>query len=69
MKDGTRHEGQCVQTKGERAKPHTPAELDAKFFELGEPVWGKAKTRELYDGLARVEQIADFRDFAGKLDL
>ena len=37
MKNGTAHEGHCTVTKGEPARPHTPAELTGKFFELGEP--------------------------------
>ena len=69
MRDGTAHAGSCVITKGEAAKPHTEAELTGKFFELGEPVWGKRVTQKLYDGLVRMEEIADFRAFAGELAL
>ena len=69
MRDGAAHEGRCVITKGEAAKPHTEAELTAKFFELGEPVWGKAVTQKLYDGLMGLEEIADFRAFAASFDL
>jgi hypothetical protein len=43
--------------------------LTAKFFELGAPVWGKAVTQKLYDGLMRLEEIPDFRAFAGTLSL
>jgi 2-methylcitrate dehydratase PrpD len=69
MRDGTAHEGQCVVTKGEPAKPHTEAELTGKFFELGEPVWGKPVTQKLYDGLMKLEEIKDFRAFAESLAL
>ncbi len=69
MRDGTAHEGQCVVTKGEAAKPHTEAELTGKFFELGDPVWGQAITQKLYDGLMKLEGIADFRAFADALAL
>ena len=69
MRDGAAHEGQCVVTKGEAAKPHTEAELTGKFFELGEPVWGQAVTQKLYDGLMKLESIADFRAFADALAL
>ena len=69
MKDGSAHEGQCVITKGEAAKPHTSADLTGKFFELGEPVWGKPTTQKLYDGLMKLEDIADFRAFASTLAL
>lgn len=69
MRNGKSYEGQCVITKGEAAKPHTHDELTGKFFELGEPVWGGAVTQKLYDGLMKLEDIADFRAFAGALTL
>ena len=69
MRDGTAHEGNCVITKGEAAKPHTEAELTGKFFELGEPVWGRPVTQKLYDGLMKLEGIADFRAFADGFSL
>ncbi len=69
MRDGKRYEGQCVITKGEAAKPHTHAELTGKFFELGEPVWGKPVTQKLYEGLMKLEEIPDFGAFAGALAL
>lgn len=64
MRDGAVHEGRCTVTKGEPGKPHKPEELTAKFFELGEPVWGNQTTKSLYDGLMHIEDIADFRAFA-----
>jgi hypothetical protein len=69
MKDGAVHAGRCVVTKGEPANPHQPAELTGKFFELGEPVWGRPATQKLYDGLMRLEEIADFGAFAAGLSL
>ncbi len=69
MKNGVMHEGHCVVTKGEPANPHKPAELTGKFFELGEPVWGKTVTQNLYDGLMRLEEIRDFSAFAGTFAL
>ena len=64
MRNGTAYEGRCVVTKGEPANPHQPEELSAKFFDLGEPAWGKTVTQKLYDGLMRLEDIKDFRAFA-----
>ena len=40
-----------------------------KFFELGEPVWGQPVTQKLYDGLMKLESIADFRVFADGFSL
>ncbi|MEO7728783.1 MAG: MmgE/PrpD family protein [Burkholderiales bacterium] len=69
MKNGAVHEGHCTITKGEPTKPHSHAELTGKFFELGEPVWGKPVTQKLYDGLMKLEEIPDFRAFAGAFAL
>ena len=69
MKDGTAHSGECIVTKGEPANPHKPEELTLKFFELGEPVWGKAVTQALNDGLMKIEDISDFRQFADRFNL
>ena len=69
MKDGVAFEGRCIVTKGEPANPHRPAELTGKFFELGEPVWGRPATQKLYDGLMRLEEIAEFGAFAAALSL
>src|SRR4051812_13643905 len=69
LENGTTYDGQCTVTKGEAAKPHTPEELTGKFFELGEPVWGKALTQKLYDGLMKLEEIGDFGVFANSLAL
>lgn len=69
MRDGSIHEGHCVVTKGEPARPHTPADLSGKFFELGEPVWGRPTTQSLFDGLMRLEKIGNFQSFVGSLAL
>ena len=64
MRDGAVHTGECVVTKGEPTNPHKPEELTAKFFELGEPVWGRPVTQKLNDGLMKLETIGSFRSFA-----
>jgi len=67
MKNGAAYDGRCVVTKGEPANPHTPADLTGKFFELGEPIWGKPATQRLYDRLMHLEDITDFGAFAGEM--
>ena len=67
MKNGAVYDGRCVVTKGEPANPHTPADLTGKFFELGEPVWGKSATQKLFDRLMQLEGVSDFRAFAGDM--
>jgi 2-methylcitrate dehydratase PrpD len=69
MRDGAAHTGGCTVTKGEPANPHKPEDLIAKFFELGEPVWGRTVTQELYDGVMRLEAIADFKSFTDRMTL
>lgn len=69
MRDGTVHTGECTVTKGEPTNPHSPEELTAKFFELGEPVWGRAVVQELYAGLMALEEIGEFGAFAERLAL
>jgi 2-methylcitrate dehydratase PrpD len=64
LKDGTVIAGHCDVTKGEPANPHQPEELRGKFFELGTPAWGEAVTQQLFDGLMKLETIADFGAFA-----
>ena len=67
LKNGGVHEGRCVVTKGEPENPHTPADLAGKFFELGEPIWGKPITQTLFDRLMKLEDIGDFRTMAGEM--
>ena len=57
MKNGAAYEGNCTVTKGEPANPHTPADLSGKFFELGEPIWGRPVTQQLFDRLMKIEDI------------
>jgi 2-methylcitrate dehydratase PrpD len=69
LRSGAELRGECVVTKGEPAKPHTPAELTGKFMELGTPVWGEATTRELHAGFMRLEELGEFRTFAARFVL
>lgn len=69
LRGGQSYNGECTVTKGEPAKPHTHEDLTGKFFELGETVWGKPVTHKLYDGLMKLESIADFREFANGFTL
>jgi hypothetical protein len=69
MSDGQTLEGHCTITKGEPAKPHRPEELEAKFMQLGAPLWGEAVTRRLLEGCLKLEALPDFSRFAQELDL
>jgi 2-methylcitrate dehydratase PrpD len=69
MRNGTVHAGHCVVMKGEPTNQHKTAELQAKFFDLGQPVWGAATTQKLFDGFMDVENINDFGKFASAFEL
>jgi 2-methylcitrate dehydratase PrpD len=69
LSDGQTLEGHCTITKGEPAKPHRPEELEAKFMQLGAPLWGEAVARRLLEGCLKLEALPDFSRFAQELDL
>src|SRR6185436_17943280 len=69
MSGGTVHEGRCTITKGEPSKPHTPAQLEEKFLQLGGPVWGEAEARRLLQGCMKLEELPDFSQFSRGFDL
>jgi 2-methylcitrate dehydratase PrpD len=69
LADGNVHEGRCTVTKGEPSKPHSPAELEAKFMQLGVPIWGEAVARRLLEGCLRLDQLRDFSRFSQDFEL
>lgn len=69
LHDGTVREGRCVVTKGEPSRPHTAAELEAKFMQLGAPLWGEATARRLLQGCLHLDEVADFARFSEDFDL
>jgi len=69
LSDGRALEGHCTITKGEPSKPHRPEELQAKFMQLGAPLWGEPVARRLLDGCMRLEALPDFSRFAEGFDL
>ena len=69
LADGTVREGRCTVMKGEPANPHKAQELQAKFVDLGTPVWGDTTTKRLFEALMNVERISDFGAFAEQFSL
>jgi 2-methylcitrate dehydratase PrpD len=69
LADGTVLEGHCAVMKGEPANPHKPQDLQAKFFDLGTPVWGEKTTKRLFEDLRTLESIPDFGAFADQFAL
>ena len=66
-KDGTRYRGRCTMTKGEAGNPVTAAELERKFFELGEPIWGRALAERTYGVFSAIEEVGNMNDVANDL--
>ena len=69
LSDARTLEGHCTITKGEPSKPHRPEELEAKFMQLGAPLWGEPVARRLLEGCLRLEALPDFSRFAEGFDL
>ena len=69
LRDGTVRDGRCVVTKGEPSRPHSAAELEAKFMQLGGPLWGEATAKRLLAGCLRLDEVADFARFSEDFDL
>jgi len=62
-------EGSCTITKGEPSRPHRPEELQAKFMQLGVPIWSEPVARRLLEGCLRLDELPDFSRFAEGFDL
>ena len=44
-------------------------ELQAKFLQLGAPLWGEPVARRLLEGCLKLDQLPDFSRFAEGFDL
>jgi 2-methylcitrate dehydratase PrpD len=69
LNSGATLSGHCRYTKGELSNPHSEAELQAKFFELGNAAWGEDLARQLLRDLMGLERIADLRAWSAGLSL
>ena len=56
-------------TKGELSRPHSPAELEKKFMQLGVPLWGDDIARQVLEGCMRIETLGDFSTHSSTLTL
>jgi 2-methylcitrate dehydratase PrpD len=65
LKDGTTYEGKCDMPKGERTNPHSPQEIERKFYQLATPVWGDALARRIRESSMTLEQLGSLDQFAG----
>lgn len=61
MTDGARHDGRCIITSGEPTRPHDAADLNLKYRDLAEPLWGRENAARLHDALMNIESCPDVR--------
>ena len=66
LHDGKVYEGKCEVPKGERANPHSPQEIERKYYQLATPVWGEARAREIREGCMTLDRL-DSLDRIGDL--
>jgi 2-methylcitrate dehydratase PrpD len=65
LKDGTTYEGKCDMPKGERTNPHSPQEIERKFYQLAVPLWGEQFAREIRQSCMTLERLGSLDRFAG----
>jgi 2-methylcitrate dehydratase PrpD len=61
--DGSIVSGHCEVMKGEAGNPHRAQDVERKYRDLMEPVWGRTHAAALYENLMRLESVADCRNF------
>ena len=59
FRDGGEATGECHITSGEPTRPIAHAEIDRKFEQLADPLWGPARARQLRDALHHIDRCAD----------
>ncbi|MGH8666889.1 MAG: hypothetical protein ACREUX_21715 [Burkholderiales bacterium] len=55
--------------KGEPGNPHRPEDVERKFFDLMNPVWGAERSRKLYDAVFALESESDMGEFGRDFSL
>ena len=67
MKDGSVRQAETFVNKGDFEDPYSGAELEAKYFNLAEPVWGRETAQRLHQDLMELEKIDDVNRMTGRL--
>ena len=65
MKDGSSCEGGVTVPKGERNNQHSAEELERKFFQLAQPVWGDQLARMVRESCLAIDKLENVRALAG----
>ncbi len=69
LKDGTVYEGKCDAPKGESENPHSPQEVERKYYQLATPLWGEAFAREIRESCMALDTLPNLDGFAGGRNL
>jgi len=59
LRNGGAVTGECVITSGEPTRPHDPADLDRKYRDLAEPLWGPPRAAQLRNALLNIQDCPD----------
>jgi len=53
--------------KGDTEDPYTVEEMKEKYFELLDPIWGRAKAEELYGQVMDLDKVSDFNQLTARM--
>ena len=67
MKDGTLHSAETFLNRGDFEAPYSASELDGKYYNLTQPVWGTKLAKALHTDLMRLEEIDDVNMMTARL--
>ncbi len=67
LTDGRALTADTFVNRGDAEDPYGPEVLKAKYFELAEPVWGKAPTQAIWDDVAVLEKVDDVRTLTARI--
>lgn len=67
MKDGSTQTAETFLNKGDFEAPYSASELEGKYFNLAEPVWGCKTAEALHTDLMRLEEVGDVNRLTGPL--
>ncbi len=59
MKDGAAHTAETFLNKGDFEAPYPAEVLEEKYYQLAEPVWGRAVAETLREGIMALDRVAD----------
>jgi 2-methylcitrate dehydratase len=67
LKNGNALTETVFVSKGDTETPYSNEELESKFLNLTEPLYGEEKAKEILDKSWRIEDFNDIRDYTNGL--